>query len=399
MIQLRDTKYANTADFLQNAIRAAEFYGFTPLETAEARKNNCLPPIAHIEKNLSLAKREERMLLSSVRRCLLCATPEKGSLLFWRVVRAPGKTSPSSVSLDLHVIGASSALAEALLLIVADAIARDAGLEKRTIAINSIGTVESSVRFVRDVSTFIRKNIESLAPALRVRATEDPLGTLVQMIERGHPAVHRAPQAMEYLSEEERRRLWDLLEHLETCGLVYELSPHVLGSRDFWSHTLFEAYATQPESETRFAFAEGGRYDPLARAFAGSPTPSAMIRIAVEARGRLPDSNALLSHTAGGRVPLYFAHLGPEARRRALPFLESLRQMGIQVSQSIMREKISEQMQNARSIGAPYLLIMGHKEAMEGTVLFREIATNSQRAVPLDEIPTTLRRFRALTPA
>ena len=39
-----------------------------------------------------------------------------------------------------------------------------------------------------------------------------------------------------------------------------------------------------------------------------------------------------------------------------------------------------------------HMLIMGHKEAMDGTVLVREVATNSQEAIPILELPGYLRR-------
>ena len=131
-------------------------------------------------------------------------------------------------------------IAEALLIIVANAIAEEAGVKDRVLSINNVGAPDSSGRFVRDIGLYLRKHIESISPTLRPRAAEDPLGTLVQLIERGHPAVSRAPQAMEYLTEEERHRFWGLLEYLEVFGLPYELNGQILGSRDCWAHSLFD---------------------------------------------------------------------------------------------------------------------------------------------------------------
>jgi hypothetical protein len=39
---------------------------------------------------------------------------------------------------------------------------------------------------------------------------------------------------------------------------------------------------------------------------------------------------------------------------------------------------------------------MGHKEAMEGTVLVREVATNSQEAIPVPDLTSYLRRQKVL---
>jgi histidyl-tRNA synthetase len=393
MIRLRDTKHQNTAGFLGSAIRVAEFYGFVPLENA--LKNSATPgarkllPIQKVENEISYARREERALTSVARRAAQCARgaiPETGAHLFWRTNQ--GSPSDQSISLELHVVGARGAIAEALLLIVASAIAEESGLPPRVLSINNIGSMESSNRFVRDVGTYLRKHIDTISPTLRPRAATDPLGTLVQLIERGHPAIGRAPQAMEYLTEDERRRFWELLEYLEMAGLSYELSPHILGSRDCWAHALYELSMTDQETNSRIPIAFGGRYDPLASRFGGS-VGAATISITCEVRGK-----TRFKRDALGIPAIYFAHLGVEARRGSLKALELLRHAEIPVYHSLCFEKIGDQMAQAKALAAPYVLIMGYKEATENTIMVREAATNSQESIPLLELPGYLKRRR-----
>ncbi len=398
MIRLKDTQHPNTAAFLGSAIRIAEYYGFSPLDgipraapPADGSARRPIIPLSKVESEILFARRDERALLSSARKCLAGAQRD-GALLAWRIL---GSTSGiPSVSLELHVVGPSGAIAEALLVIVASAIAEEAGIKERVLSVNNIGSPDSSNRYVRDVGLYLRKHIESISPTLRPRAALDPLGTLVQLIERGHPAAPRAPQAMEYLTEEERRRFWELLEYLEMFGLPYELNAHILGSRDCWSHSLFEISTVDPESGARIPVAFGGRYDPLASRFARSPASAAMISITCEVRGKTRHKRE--TRTLGGEAQpaIYFAHLGTEARRRTLSVLENLRRAAIPVHQGLWYERIAEQMTAARLLAVPYILIMGHKEAMEGTILVREVATNSQDAIPLPELPNYLKRRR-----
>ena len=388
MIRLKDTRYPHTAAFLNGAVRVAEYYGFVPVESLPRTR---LP--AHSsnrrDQELSVARRDERNLLSAARATLASARPDKITLT-WRINKTGGRDhGVPAHAFELHVVGAPHAFAEALLLVVTNAIAEDAGITERTLSINSIGSFESSNRFVRDVSAFLRKHIDSISPALRPRAATDPLGTLIQLFEKGHPATPRAPPAMEYLTEEERRRFWDLLEYLETFGIAYELSPRVLGSRDFWSHTLFELSLTDKETGTHIPFAFGGRYDPLATRLASAVTPAATISILCEIRG-----SAVLKESTRPIPALYFAHLGLEARRKAFAVLETLRRAEIPVHQSLMLERLGDQMENAKKANISHLLLMGHKEAIEGTVLVREIATNSQEAIPVSELPSYLRRYK-----
>ena len=393
MIRLRDTGHENTAAFLGSAIRIAEYYGFVPLD--EALKASAQPGMRkalanqRADSEIAFARKEERALAQIARRsaqCMRGPTPETGAHLFWRTTQGQG--SLPSTSLELHVVGARGAIAEALLLIVASTIAQEAGLPKQVLSINNIGSTESSNRYVRDVGTYLRKHIDTISPTLRPRAATDPLGTLVQLIERGHPAVARAPQAMEYLTEEERRRFWELLEYLEVSGLSYELSPSILGSRDCWAHSLYELSTFDEESNSSIPMAFGGRYDPLVNRFGGT-LGAATISITCEVKGKTHFKRETL-----GVPSIYFAHLGLEARRASLKALEILRHAEIPVYQSLCFERIGEQMTQAQQLATPYILIMGYKEATEGTVMVREVATNSQESVPLPELPGYLKRRR-----
>jgi histidyl-tRNA synthetase len=399
MIRLKDTGHQNTSSFLSSAIRVAEYYGFVPLEEA-IRDSKRLPAPARRtvpakQGDIAFARKDERMLMSAAKQSMSAWRPGSETLLIWRIGESPVRLSADAGdrvlparTLELHVIGVAGAIAEALLILVANAIAEETGVRERVLSVNNIGSAESSSRYVRDVSLYLRKHMETISPTLRPRAASDPLGTLIQLIEKRHPAVSRAPQPMEYLTEEERQKFWELLEYLESADLPYELNPHVLGSRDMWSHSLFEIASIDTESATRLPFAFGGRYDPLAVRF-GSAAPAVMVTITCEVRGATRVKPFRL-----GFPSLYFAHLGLEARRRALGVLEILRKAEIPVYQSLCHERIGEQMAVARRLAVPHILIMGHKEAMEGTVLVREVATNSQDAIPLPELTSFLHKHR-----
>lgn len=388
MIRLKDTNHASTADFLSSAIGIAEYYGFAPLEDMRTmREKDDKKRASQNDAEIAYARRDERPLTSSAKRCAAAIRAQKDGFLAWRIAQNPAGTP--ATTLELHVVGSGSAVAEALLLVVTHAILESAGIKEKSLSINNIGSHESSNRFVRDVSAFLRKHIESISPTLRPRAATDPLGTLVQLIERGHPAISRAPQAMEYLTEEERRKFWELLEYLEVFGLPYELSPQVLGSRDCWAHSLFEVSTMDDEAGGKVAVAFGGRYDPLATRFGSNSTPAAMISIHCEVRGK-----TRTKREQRGIPSIYFAHLGPEAKRRTLSVMETLRLAEIPVHQSLLYDRIGEQMAKAKLLAVPYILIMGYKEAMENTILVREVATNSQEAVPLPDLTGYLRRRR-----
>jgi len=347
-------------------------------------------------------RREERRLVSAIRTCALRGLGDRRMPAFLFKI-TPGEKGSNQVVLELHVFGMKTAAAEALLITVADAIGGDLGIENRLIHINSIGAGESAERYLRELSAFLRKQSDSLSVAQRDRLQEDPLGTLLSM--RGgkaHASIARAPSSMDYLSEEERRHFWDVLEYLELAGKLYELSPGVVGSHDCWSHTLFEmsypgvvetsdapAQAGEPVVvPARVPFALGGRYDALAARSLGPAAAAAHVAITFGLKTpAMPHIRKTRSKPAA-----YLAHLGLEAKRRSIPILELLRAAEIPVYHSLAYDQIGPQMAIVKKLNIPWLLLMGHKEALANEVAVRNIRTNAQDSVPIDELAAYLHR-------
>ena len=385
MIEVKQTPFSSTASLLSSAIATAEYFGFRPLEKIPKneldKRTLTQEDISRIESSIVFARKEERGLGSVARKMVSLARPEHGVLQAWRITKSTG--SSPSLNLELHIFGSSEVFAEAMLIVVTRAILQKVSVDAHTISINNMGTNESSGKFVRDVSTFLRKNMDSISPSLRSRALIDPIGTLEQLIEKEHPAINRAPQPLEYLNEDERRRLWVFLDFLETLSIGYEMDGQILGSRDCWAHTLFEISTTHPESGVVEPVAFGGRYDALASRYNRRSIGAVMVTIPIEVRGSTEVRVKQLS-----RPSLFYAYLGSDAQKKSLSVLDTLRRANIHADHELWHSTIGDQMRVAKHSAYPYLVIMGHKEALEDTVIVREVASNSQDTISsIDLVP------------
>ena len=395
---------ANPQSMIDRALKVATFYGFIPFEEAPIGEQAVVTGrvVRFDPKDVKFVRREERRLVSAVRTCALRGLGDRRMPAFLFKI-TPGEKGSNQVVLELHVFGMKTAAAEALLITVADAISGDLGIENRLIHINSIGAGESAERYLRELTAFLRKQSEYLSPAQRERLQDDPLGTMLSMRGgRGFPTLARAPSSMDYLSEDERRHFWDVLEYLELAGKVYELSPTVVGSNECWSHTLFEmSYPATPEATdvpleageaavlpARIPFALGGRYDALAARSLGPAAAAAHVAITFGLK------SPAMPHVKKARwKPVaYLAHLGLEAKRRSIPILEILRGAEIPVHHSLAYDQIGPQMAIVKNLNIPWLLLMGHKEALANEVAVRNIKTNAQDSVPVSELAAYLHR-------
>ncbi|MFA6898534.1 MAG: His/Gly/Thr/Pro-type tRNA ligase C-terminal domain-containing protein, partial [Candidatus Paceibacterota bacterium] len=90
---------------------------------------------------------------------------------------------------------------------------------------------------------------------------------------------------------------------------------------------------------------------------------------------------------------VFYIQLGFEAKRKSLGVIELLRHAKIPVYQSISRDRLGSQFAAAEKMGVPYIMIMGQKEAVENSVIVRNLANRSQETVPIADLPKYLRKI------
>jgi histidyl-tRNA synthetase len=284
-------------------------------------------------------------------------------------------------SFELHAISVPTAFAEALVIHAGLAWAREMGALAPLVRINSLGGADARLRYSREAAHYLRRHAESIPQALRADAVSDPVGTLIKLIDKRHALADKIPNSMEYLNEDERRHVWELLEYLELNSIPYEFTPTVLGHLGTWNHVLFDI------TEGENTYARGGRYDTLLQRFASTTAAAVGTHLLWNGSGINPALAVLETHPS-----IYFAHLSTAAKQRALKVMEILRRTGTPVHQSLGYDRLGEQMNEAQILNYPYILIMGHKEAMEDEVIFRDTRTNAQHAIPLNDLSTYLKR-------
>jgi histidyl-tRNA synthetase len=66
--------------------------------------------------------------------------------------------------------------------------------------------------------------------------------------------------------------------------------------------------------------------------------------------------------------------------------MEEFRRAGITVAESFGRDSIKAQLRVADRIGAEWVLILGQKEALDGSIILREMSSGAQEIVPQEKI-------------
>ena len=89
---------------------------------------------------------------------------------------------------------------------------------------------------------------------------------------------------------------------------------------------------------------------------------------------------------------VFFVHIGDLAKQKGFGVMESLRQAGIVVSESLGKDLPKAQMRLADKEGAAIALIFGQKEVFEDSIIVRDMRSGAQEAVPLKDLAEVLKK-------
>mgnify|MGYP001546521682 CR=1 FL=1 len=370
-------------DVLRRAHAVGTYYGFTPFAAlAAANRGHGLkatgyPPEINLDA-LDPVARDVVAFLKQVRDAGL--TPSTTRPLFmWHSNAAPGRTAPRTITLQFHAMGVDRPIADAVLIRAMRSLVADLGKAETTLRINSMGDKETRNRFARELTQFFRKHGAALPPDCVTCAKRDVFEA-AEMLVAGEPN-DVMPSPTDHLSEMSRKHFEDLLEYLEATDTSYELAGDLLSRGTAWTETCFEI---KGDEHIR---AWGSRYSELTRPFfkAAIPSVTAVVRIQVPAQGAITPAK-------NGKPRFVFVHIGAEAKRESIKMADTLRHARIPMTQAIGIESLSEQMRLADGINAPYLLIMGRKEALERSVILRERSTHNETFISLDTLIDKLKK-------
>lgn len=362
-------------ELLQKARAVGQYYGFTPLTTlAAAARGRGKPKAVYPETLASLELDSLAEVVASFLKQYqtIAHTPSPRLPLFlWHTNIAPGRPAQKKAVIQFHCLGSDRVIADAVIIRALIALTRDLFHEEPVVRINSMGDRETRARYLRELSLFFKKRADVLPEECVDRAKQDAFSAAELAILR--ECADELPAPTEQLSDASRKRFEDLLEYLEMTETPYELARTLLSRGLIWNDTCFEIMV----GDRRVAW--GSRYHDLARHFfpaAALPAVGAVFQFASE--------GATLAKLRQPRLRFSFIHIGDEAKRLSIRLAEEFRKAHVPLTQHIGIESLTEQLHLAERLDSPYLLIMGRKEALEGSAILRNRKTQEQIVLPLD---------------
>lgn len=288
---------------------------------------------------------------------------------------------------DLDSLGNEKSIMDALVIKAGMTILQEAGAENISIDINSIGDKECRGAYMKELTSYYRKHLSSLAPIDRERLKTNPLRLLDSKEEKTKEINERAPDSISFLCPPCKKHFKEVLEYLEEMGICYNLNKNLVRGLSYYTRTVFEVYTkSEEEGAAPVQIASGGRYDYLARQIGGKKdVPAVGFSIGVD---RIVESPwyKKLSPRIIKKPKIYFIQLGSEAKLKSLNIIEILRKAHIPITQTLSKDSLGSQLAIAEKLNIPYALIFGVKEALDNSVIVRNMGNRSQDTVKLAKL-------------
>lgn len=283
-----------------------------------------------------------------------------------------------------QIFGDTSPIADVQLINLVRKLFRDAKPEQLRLEINNIGCLECLPVYTEVLKNFFKDKRYDLCEECLEHLEGRTVNILACRNLSCSATASEAPVLMDYLCEPCRRHFIAVLEGLDELDLVYNLNPKIVGLP--WSRkTVFEL-RYQLADQQELVLGSGGHADDLVQSI-GGPAVSALgftgwLETAIPVLEQANPYPLLVK----SRVEVFLVPLGELAAKKSLRLFTDLWSHDIAASEFVGAGPIKTQLKLAESNKVSIALIIGQKEARDGTVILRDIPSGMQELFTSERI-------------
>ncbi|OGN07890.1 MAG: histidine--tRNA ligase [Candidatus Yanofskybacteria bacterium RIFCSPHIGHO2_02_FULL_39_10] len=291
----------------------------------------------------------------------------------------------------VETIGDASEIIDAELIFLAYKLLNSLGLDNYNVHINSMGDSSCRPAYIRTLKDFYKNRLKKVCAQCRMRYKKNVLRMLDCKEEGCKETGKDAPPIIDFLDDDCKSHFKRVLEILDEAKVPYILNPHLVRGLEYYTRTVFE-FLPEENIGAQSTVIGGGRYDRLIDFMGGTKTPAAGWAMGIERIILALKERNVSVPEIGIKPKVFLVQLGDAAKKKSLTLFENLRKAGVEVKSSLGRDSIKSQLRIANRLGVKYTLIFGQKEALEDTIIVREMETGIQETILLDKIVDDIKK-------
>lgn len=275
--------------------------------------------------------------------------------------------------------------ADAEVILLARDIMNAAGIAGAVILLNTLGCAECRPAYKKALLEFFKPGgtaAKDLCEDCSKRIEKNPLRVLDCKIDG--KKFENAPKMEDHLCQGCRDHFNSVKNLLDTAGCKYTLDPKLVRGLDYYTKTIFELRSGALGAQD--ALGGGGRYDNLIKELGGPATPAVGFavgaeRVIIAADAVNPDFGVEKNEV------IFIAVASKELEAEAFKAADALRKKeGITTEGPFADKSLKSQFRTADKLGAVKVIVFGEDEFKRGAVTFRDMKTQEQKEIKIQEI-------------
>lgn len=285
----------------------------------------------------------------------------------------------------VECIGVKSPLLDAENIALGYTLVSALGISNIKIHINTLGDDESRAAYRAALKDYFAPHLEDLCEDCKRRYEQNPLRLLDCKIDGSKDIMKNAPKMCDYLNAESAAYFEEVKKCLDALEIPYVVDDGLVRGLDYYTHTVFEAIATNDALGSQLAVFAGGRYDGLVEYFGGPQMSGVGFAAGMERLIMMAEAegNELAQNPT---LDAYVMSLSTACQTKALELTTMLRANGYMADMDVQGRSMKAQFKSVDRSGATFALILGEDEIASEEVRVKHIPSQEQKNVKWEEL-------------
>lgn len=292
---------------------------------------------------------------------------------------------------NFDAFGEQDPILDAQLIQTAHRVVSGLGIKNVQFQVNSIGCPKCRKEYQNLLVAYFESKKQKLCQNCKRRLETNPLRILDCKEDKCMQVSSVAPQSIDHLCVECRVHFKSLLEYLDELDLPYIINPRLVRGLSYYTKTVFEIWSGD-EDGRKYSLGGGGRYDNLVESLGGEPTPAIGFGLGID---RLVAEMKRV-HAKSYIEPkprVFLAQLGDLAKKKSLNVFAELQKNSILTAESFGRGALKSQLRVADRLEVEITLIIGQKEALDETVIVKDMISGTQETVSNERLINAVKKI------
>lgn len=302
---------------------------------------------------------------------------------FFRYERAQFGRYREFMQFGVEVVGSNSYMDDVETILLVTSILKKLNIKDYKVRINSFGNEECRNKHRENIKNFFASHLDNLCEDCQNRFLKNPLRILDCKVDKDYISTLNVPVALDALDDENKEKFEKTLKILKDNNVNYEIDKYLVRGLDYYTGIIFE-FDIMVQDKI-LTIGGGGRYSSLVKELDGPDIQCVGFALGIN-RLALVLSDLYGANSYKNQIDYYIMPMGENTYEIASKIASILRDKNYVTVLEVNKKSFSSMFKYASKHEALFAIMIGEDELKENKVKIKNLKTQEQFFVSLDDI-------------